>query len=101
VRLVETYFWPHARAALRLIGLSERHANARRALRWIRARKIESVSREDIRRDALAQSLGAEQAQALIEDIERSGWLRKSVEKHGPAGGRPLIRWEVNPQLLR
>jgi hypothetical protein len=100
VRLVETYFWPHARAALRTIGLTERHANARRVLKWIRTHRRDQVSREDIRRDALAQSLDAEQTQALIEDIERAGWLRKIVEKHAGAG-RPLIRWEVNPQLLR
>ena len=30
VRLVRDYFWPHARAALRQIGLTERHAKARR-----------------------------------------------------------------------
>ena len=37
VRLVRDYFWPHSRAALRQIGLNERHANARRLLRWVRA----------------------------------------------------------------
>jgi hypothetical protein len=100
VRLVETYFWPHARAALRLIGLTERHANARRVLKWIKAHRPKHVSREDVRRDALAQSLDAEQTQALIEDMERAGWLRKTVEKHTGAG-RPLVRWEINPQLLR
>jgi hypothetical protein len=31
VELVKTYFWPHTRAALRLAGLSERHATAPRA----------------------------------------------------------------------
>jgi hypothetical protein len=34
IRLVRDYFWPHSRAALRQIGLSEHHANARRVLRW-------------------------------------------------------------------
>src|SRR5262249_3270655 len=37
IRLVRKYFWPHARAALRQIGLTDRHRNARRALRWIAA----------------------------------------------------------------
>ena len=32
VRLVRDYFWPHSRAALRQIGLNERHASARRVL---------------------------------------------------------------------
>src|SRR5262249_19173117 len=34
--LVCDYLWPHSRAALRQIGLSERHANSRRVLRWIK-----------------------------------------------------------------
>ena len=38
IRLVRDYFWPHSRAALRQIGLNERHANARRVLRWKRPR---------------------------------------------------------------
>jgi Protein of unknown function (DUF3987) len=35
IRLVQDYFWPHARACLRQIGLTERHTNARRVLRWL------------------------------------------------------------------
>jgi hypothetical protein len=35
VRLVVDYFWPHARAALRQIGLTERHARARSARRQL------------------------------------------------------------------
>jgi hypothetical protein len=57
IRLWRVYFWPHSRAALRQTGLSERHRDARRALRWIRANKKPEVSREDIRRDALGQRL--------------------------------------------
>src|SRR5262249_62242498 len=61
IRLVQVYFWPHARAALRQIGLSERHVNARQALRWIKARRRpeQDISIEDIRRDALGQKLHA------------------------------------------
>jgi hypothetical protein len=61
VRLVRDYFWPHSRAALRQIGLSERHANERRILRWFAANQRGEVSLMDIRRNALAQSLDAEQ----------------------------------------
>jgi hypothetical protein len=49
VRLVLKYFWPHARAALRQIGLTERHSDARRILRWLMANRRTEVSREDIR----------------------------------------------------
>jgi Protein of unknown function (DUF3987) len=100
IRLVQDYFWPHARAALRQIGLTERHVNARRVLRWIRARGKTEVSLEDIRRDALGQKLDAEQTINLLDGMTRSGWLRKREAKSTPKGGRPARRWEVTPHLF-
>jgi hypothetical protein len=99
VRLWRDYFWPHSRAALRLIGLSDRHANSRRVLLWIRAHERREVAREDIRRDALTQRLDAEQIQALIDSLMRAGWLNEvAVHRGGP--GRPSRRWAVNPRLF-
>ena len=97
VRLVRDYFWPHSRAALRQIGLSERHANARRVLRWIAPQKLSQVSIMDIRRDALAQSLDAEQTLQLLEGLVRAGWLRKDTIQ---TAGRARHRWHVNPTLF-
>jgi hypothetical protein len=97
VRLVRDYFWPHSRAALRQIGLSDRHVNARRVLRWIQAQKKESVSRDDIRRDALSRSLDADDTQSLLEGLVRAGWLRQEIH---PTATRPKIRWNVNPKLF-
>jgi hypothetical protein len=100
VRMVCDYFWPHSRAALRQIGFSERHANSRRVLRWIKATRSREVSIKDIRRDALAQSLDAEQTEALVDGLVASGWLRpKQVQPSGPRGGKPVRRWQVNPLL--
>lgn len=98
-RLVCEYFWPHSRAALRQIGLSERHANERRVLRWIKESKQSEVSVMAIRRDCLAQSLDADQTRTLFGDLTRSGWLRPRAAKSGPKGGKPVRRWEVNPLL--
>jgi Protein of unknown function (DUF3987) len=101
VRLVREYFWPHARAALRQIGLSERHVNARRVLRWIRARCKTEVLLEDVRRDAaLGQKLDAEQTATLLEGLARSGWVREFKVASTPRGGRPPRRWQVNPNLF-
>jgi len=97
IRLVRDYFWPHSRAALRQIGLNERHANARRALRWIRAQSKKEVSLKDIRRDALNQSLDADQTQALLDGLTKAGWLRRTTT---PTAGRLIRRWEVNPKLF-
>ena len=98
VHLVREYFWPHARAALRLIGLSEGHAEARRVLLWIKSSGRDSVSLKDIRRDALAHKLDADETQQLMQQLERAGWLRKMVDRPGP--WRPTVRWHVNPQLI-
>jgi Protein of unknown function (DUF3987) len=101
IRLVRDYFWPHARACLRLIGLTERHTNARQALLWIRAKGKTEVSREEIRRDALSQRLDATETTALLTTLCASGWLREEVTEPGPQGGKPAHRWLVNPKLLK
>jgi hypothetical protein len=95
---VREYFWPHARASLRQIGLTERHIHARRVLRWIRARGKAELSREEARREALGQRLDADQTDELLEALTRAGWLREL--EIVPNGGRPARRWEVNPLLV-
>src|SRR5262249_56350120 len=77
--LARDYFWPHARACLRQIGLTKRHTDARRVLRWLRANHKTEVSREDVRREALSQRLDADGTTALLTSLCRSGWLREKT----------------------
>lgn len=99
VLLWNDYLWPHGRAALRLVGLADKHGHARTALRWLHAGNKTTVSREDVRREALAQRLDAGETQALLDMLTRAGWLREApVKVSGP--GRPPRRWEVNPRLF-
>ena len=97
VRLWRKYFWPHSRAALRQIGLTEKHNNARRALCWIRANQKTEVSLLDIRREALGRRLDAEQTRTLLDGLVRAGWLKLVTTK---TGGRDIHRWQVNPLLF-
>jgi Protein of unknown function (DUF3987) len=100
IRLWREYFWPHSRAALRQVGLSDRHHNARRVLRWIRAKKATEVSVKDIRRDALAHALDAAQTETLLGSLVTAGWLRRQPQPDGPPQrGKPILRWSVNPSL--
>ena len=101
IKLVREYFWPHARASLRLAGISERHATARRALRWIRASGLETVSLLNIRREALAHSLDEVGTKDLLDGLERAGWLQQMPRTAGPGPGRPARRWRVNPLLRK
>jgi hypothetical protein len=96
VRLWRDYFWPHSRAALGQIGLTEKHTHARRALSWIRANQKTEVSLQDIRQDALSRRLDAEQTRNLLDALARASWLRLLTTK---TGGRAVHRWQVNPQL--
>ena len=97
-RLVCEYFWPHSRAALRQIGLSERHANLRRVLRWIRATGKTEVSIKDIRRDALGGSLDADATLDLIDRLVEFGLapccackaVRSEGRKASPVAGRSI-----------
>lgn len=100
VKLIRDYFAPHARAALRQIGLSERDVDARRALRWMRAGRHAEVNREDIRRHALGQKLNADETQVTLQRLAKAGWVRQQETTTGPKGGRPASLWAVNPLLL-
>jgi len=99
VTLWREYFWLHGRAALRLVGLTDKYAHARAVLRWLGLSRRTEVSREEVRREALAQRLDAGETQALLDMLVRAGWLREATTKvSGP--GRPPRRWEVNPRLF-
>src|SRR5262249_54332037 len=96
-RLWREYFWPHSRAALRQIGLTERHTNARRVLYWIQTNRKPEVSLLDIRREALGRRLDAEQTRSLLDGLVRAGWLKLVTTK---PDGRAIHRWQVNPLLF-
>jgi hypothetical protein len=97
IRLWREFFWPHARAVLRQIGLSDRHRDVRRVLRWIKARGKDEISREEIRREALGQRLDAEQTQELLHRLAKAGWLKTVTTK---TGGRSIHRFKVNRKLF-
>jgi hypothetical protein len=97
IRQWKEFFWPHAKAVLRQIGLSDRHKDTRAVLKWIRDNGAAEISIKDIRRDALGQRLDAENTQRLLEGLEKAGWLRKITTK---TDGRPRYRWRVNPKIF-
>jgi hypothetical protein len=101
VRLTVGYFWPHARACLRQIGLSDRYRNVRRVLRWMANNQATEVLREDVREGCLSRALDAEGTENLLHVLEKSGWVRKVSVTPGPKGGRPASRWSVNPKLFQ
>jgi Protein of unknown function (DUF3987) len=97
IRLWREYFWPHSQAALRQIGLTEDHTNARRTLRWLVVNRRAEVSLMDIRREALSQRFDAKQTRSLLDGLVRAGWLKLVTTK---TAGRAIHRWHINPQLF-
>jgi hypothetical protein len=97
IRSWRDYFWPHARAALQRSQTRGSESNARRVLLWIKAQGKHEISREEIRRDCLGQSLKATDTQDLLETLEGGNWLKKTVVS---TRGRPRHRWKVNPKLF-
>jgi hypothetical protein len=91
------YFWPHSRAALLQMGLTEKHTNARRALCWFRTNQKPEVSLLGVRREALGRRLDAERTRILLDGLVRAGWLKLVTTK---TDGRAIHRWQVNPLLF-
>ena len=54
----------------------------------------------DIRRHALNERLDEKQTEDVLAHLEQAGWVSKHKKPSGPAGGKPVVRWEVNQILF-
>jgi hypothetical protein len=93
------HFWPHAQAVFGQAGPTLAHRRTRRIATWLRRLGPGAVSREEIRREALCQTVDADTVEDLIERLERHGVLRPLPVKSGSGRGPRKRRWEVNPEL--
>jgi len=91
------YFRLHAQAAIYRAGRSKEDRFARKATRWLVTAGLVEVSREDIRRDALGQTVDADGADGVIARLVDGNVLRALPSNPGP--GRRPKRWAVNPSL--
>lgn len=99
--LWQGYLWPHAQAAFRTAGGDARESKAQRALRWLRRQGTAEISRTTLRRKALGLSCSAAETQRIAEALVTGGWLRPVEIASSSSGGRPPLRWAVNPELHR
>jgi len=93
------YFHPHAQSVFQAGGRGDRDGSARRVARWLRRAGLAQVSREDIRRDALCQTVNSEGADQVIARLEAGGVLRPLAAQSGERGGPRRRRWDVNPEF--
>jgi hypothetical protein len=99
IALWRGYFRLHAKVFFDRVAPADLDARARRVVRWLQASGRSEVSREDIRRTALAQTVNASQADRVLARLTAAGVLRPIAREARPQGGRPALRWEVNPAL--
>jgi hypothetical protein len=100
VALWTGYFKPHARAVFnRAAPATDRERRARRVARWLRDCGKAEVSRKEVRREALGDTVTTAEADQVISRLAKAGFLRLCVSLSSPRGGRPTRRWSVNPAL--
>jgi hypothetical protein len=98
--LWDDYFRLHAEVVFNRAGRSGRYHDARRVVRWLIKMRPAEVSREDIRRQALRQSVDAAKAEQVATQLVTANILRPAPEAAAPKRGRPVKRWAVNPELF-
>jgi hypothetical protein len=50
--------------------------------------------------DAYPNRVGTASGIGVLAHLERAGWLREEKQPSGPTGGKPVVRWLVNPILF-
>jgi hypothetical protein len=93
------YFVSHASSVLNRAGRSDSDRHARRAVRWLRQARLGEVGREDIRHDALRQTLDAHGTDRVLSRLVDANVLRILPPRTGTRG-RPARRWQVHPVLV-
>ena len=92
------YFRPHARVVFDRATPTDSERRVRRVARWLKDGRASTVSREDVRRRALGQTVNADGADQVLHRLQFLGFVRPD-RSEDRAFGRPANRWQVNPAL--
>lgn len=93
------YFRPQAQAVFGQASSTLAERRVQRVGRWLRRTRSPTVSREEVRREALCQTVDADTAECIIEQLEAQGVLRMLEPQANRGGGPRRRRWQVNPGL--
>ncbi len=99
VSLWSDYHRPHALAFLQRTMPTDIECRARRVVQWLRADGRPTVSKTDVRRTALAQTVNAKDTDRVIARLVEAGVVRPVDSDEAARRGRPALRWHVNPSL--
>lgn len=99
VSLWSDYYRPHALAFLQRTMPTDIECRARRVVHWLRSNGRRNVSKTEVRRIALGQTVNAKETDRVLARLVKAGVLR-AVDSEEPARrGRPALCWQVNPLL--
>ena len=99
VLLWSDYYRPHALTFLQRTVPTDVECRARRVVHWLRADDRPTVSKTDVRRTALAQTVNAKETDRVLARLVDAGVLRPADSEEPIRRGRPALRWLVNPSL--
>lgn len=99
--LWSAYYLPQAMAVFGQAGVGPEERAARRVARWLRRVRPSRIGREDVRREALCQSVDAWEAEEVLARLEAGGAVRPVAVAEPTRRGPKRRRWEVNPALGR
>jgi hypothetical protein len=94
-----TYCMPHARAVFDRAAPSDFARRVRRVARWLKDTGKTEVSREEVRRGPLNQSVTAHDTDQVFYRLHFLGFVRPTRCEPRKGAGRPTNRWQVNPAL--
>ncbi len=100
ITLWSGYFRPHAMIVFGQAGRIDKDKHARRVALWLRGAGQRQVTREQLRREALAQTIDAAQTDRVILRLEEAGFLRPVERLSTGRAGRPSKRYDVNPAVF-
>lgn len=103
---VAVYLTKHALAAFALMGQASSSsvtqlADAQYILDTIRAGGLTTVCKRDLYKNNRSRFRRAEDVEPGIELLIDRHILREAVDEPKPGGGRPSVRYLVNPAVLR
>lgn len=99
VSLWSDYYRPHAFTFLQRTMPTDIECQARRVVGWLRIDGRPTVSKTDVRRTALGQTVNAKETDRVLARLVEAGVLRPVDSEEPARRGRPALRWQVNPLL--
>jgi len=95
---IAEYLIPHAKAAFAEMGADDMQDHAKRIIRWIEDRDIDSFTKRDLHQGVKGTLKRVEDLDLPLNLLEKHGYIgmRQKAERSG-AGRRPSPVYDVNP----